>query len=80
MGQLASAFTWASGLKGKATGPGQLLERSIELSQGSLKDTFCPFEACMAFSTKTKGHHPSQGNVQVYSVRIPVSGPLQKSW
>ena len=26
----------------------------------------------MAFSTKIKGHHHLQGNVQVYHVRIPV--------
>ena len=26
----------------------------------------------MAFSTKIKGHHHLQGNVQVYNVRIPV--------
>ena len=28
----------------------------------------------MAFSTKIKGHHHVQGNVQVYNVRIPVRG------
>ena len=26
----------------------------------------------MAFSTKTKGNHHLQGNVQAYNVRIPV--------
>ena len=30
----------------------------------------------MAFSTRMKGHHHLQGNVQVYSVRIPVEGAL----
>ena len=43
--------------------------------QGSLKDTFCQFETWL-FSTKTKGNHHLQGNVQVYNVRIPV-GPRQ---
>ena len=30
----------------------------------------------MAFSTKIKGHHHLQGNVQVYNVRIPVLFPI----
>ena len=48
----------------------------LELSQwvchqGSSKDTFCSFET-WAFSTKIKGNHHLQGNVQLYNVRIPV--------
>ena len=41
------------------------------LLQGSSKDTFCPFETWF-FSTKIKENRSSQGNVQVYNVRIPV--------
>ena len=41
--------------------------------QGFLKDTFCPFETWLfhVFSTKIKGSHHLQGNVQVYNVSIP---------
>ena len=40
------------------------------MAGGSLKDTLCPFETWQ-FSTKIKGNHHLQGNVQVYDVRIP---------
>ena len=39
---------------------------------GLLIDAFCQFEnGNMAFSTKIKGNHHLQGNVQVHNVRIP---------
>ena len=41
------------------------------LAQGSLKDTFCPFETWL-FPPEINGNHHLQGNVRVYNVRIPV--------
>ena len=50
-----------------------------QLYQGSLKDAVCPFETWL--STKIKGNHHIQGNVQVYNVRIsaylrPIGRPI----
>ena len=39
--------------------------------QGSLKDTFCNHLKHGFFNTKIKGNHHVQGNVEVYSARIP---------
>ena len=52
--------------------PKMVAVRWVCLLQGSLKDTFRPFETCGFFNTKIKGHHHLQGNVQVYNVRILV--------
>ena len=40
---------------------------TMELDQGSLKDTSCPFETWLSFSIKIQGNHHLEGNVQVYN-------------
>ena len=50
----------------------------VEFTQESLKDTFCNHSKHVAFSTQVKGNHHLQGNVQVYNVRIPVTGTPTK--
>ena len=57
------------GSLGRGHPPPPTQSKNSKEKQGSLKDTFCPFEN-MAFSTKIKGTHHLQGNVQVYNVRI----------